>query len=1317
MPFKDTAAKVRNGHGKPNVPQAWNAQEPEPPATDPQQAFFGDEDGVAYSLDEDDPGMSSQNSEEYHRNVAPKKNNLTDVLSLLKDGRSNSPEQEEEDDQGQVTSSDAAASDEHLAPISKPWEFDGTNKRKFKLTTKQLRRMFSPRKLSGHNPTSSRRSTQRASDESTEDFDHEEVSSFASEDNDEWIEEFVQAPERRDSWRAPGSLEEQRLLRVTNDDLQEACLRGDLGLVKRLIAANASVNAPMRPQDAAEFMTLLHVLARKPHMQNCSSIIAEMVRNKANLNVRSSFGTTPLSLACHAKHIEAVEVLLRAKASADPVDDFGRKAPLYAILPPWDGTLVDNTDENLTVKTVQLLARARTNLDDGGSHAPIVEAVKLQNFPAVAALLACAVEPRGLHEAVEEGALDIMDALIIAQANPFIKDEKGRTVMDVALATNDEEVIDTIRDFIGDLRRQKHQHLKMMEENFEEEEHQDAVNRDHFLEPTENKEIVGGRKVVAGQEEATEYFAALGSIARSIFKRTIFQAFMFLCLFVALFAADVFVIINVDNDVVLDTILVVLLCAFILEFGVQVLAYRRTYTCSFYFWMDMLGILSVPLDHSLVVNALPNGLDSNTAIMRAARMAKLGARAGRFTKLVKLLRFLPFMQNTNTGGTAKVISAALNIALSMRVSLLIILMVLVLPLFQLATFPENDYSMLMWVEMIGDTASNESQYLEEVLGNFTAFYTSSNYFPFQVSYTLDGAAVTRSVGESPVRPRASVELQASSTTVLFNFTAPQQVDAGLNCLLMVTIMVLMVVSALFLSNTVSHIVLTPLEQLLDHVHHMSANIFKSMAALGTKSTNNSEDGEDRDSSDAFGAETRLLDQVLKKIIALSKITVKKSPIDSDSLRRLGGGSDLSWLQAYSNDQGLNEVAYQNMVLLDDVPLGEDDVNDLANLIVKQMEEVSISWDVFQQWDLDTLDLPKEDRHNLSLCVLFSQRANAIRDKVKTAGEFEECCQAFLKECAAGYDRGKIAPYHTFGHAVDATFTLWRTLDLIAAETYLGHLECFALTVAALAHDIGHMGRSNVFLVEIEHELAICYNDMSCLENMHCSKLFQILGKKESNLFSELNEVIYGHLRHIMVDSIIATDFAQHGGMVKEFESMYGVNAELFDTADEMYMNTEEFPPRELMEYFKTADVKKTLRTVLLHFADISNPMKPFPVAERWAELVLKEFALQGDEEKALGIPVGPLNDKKTVNMPLSQIGFIEFVVAPLALAMARVLPPVWFTNQMIIDNANIWMDRWIEDTLLKPSLEEQVQVRERIHKMVQKTEQRGFTATLAQMET
>ena len=62
--------------------------------------------------DDGSPMLSRQDSEEFHRNVAPKKNDLTNVLSLLKDGRGNSPEPEkEDDDQGRATSSDAAPSE------------------------------------------------------------------------------------------------------------------------------------------------------------------------------------------------------------------------------------------------------------------------------------------------------------------------------------------------------------------------------------------------------------------------------------------------------------------------------------------------------------------------------------------------------------------------------------------------------------------------------------------------------------------------------------------------------------------------------------------------------------------------------------------------------------------------------------------------------------------------------------------------------------------------------------------------------------------------------------------------------------------------------------------------------------------------------------------------------------------------------------------------------------------------------------------------------------------------------------------------------
>ena len=41
-------------------------------------------------------------------------------------------------------------------------------------------------------------------------------------------------------------------------------------------------------------------------------------------------------------------------------------------------------------------------------------------------------------------------------------------------------------------------------------------------------------------------------------------------------------------------------------------------------------------------------------IARAARIAKLGARVGRFTKMVKMLRFLPGMGGEKAQGSAKV---------------------------------------------------------------------------------------------------------------------------------------------------------------------------------------------------------------------------------------------------------------------------------------------------------------------------------------------------------------------------------------------------------------------------------------------------------------------------------------------------------------------------------------------------------------------------------------------------------------------------------------------------------------------------------------
>merc|ERR1712039_770116 len=49
---------------------------------------------------------------------------------------------------------------------------------------------------------------------------------------------------------------------------------------------------------------------------------------------------------------------------------------------------------------------------------------------------------------------------------------------------------------------------------------------------------------------------------------------------------------------------------------------------------------------------------------------------------------------------------------------------------------------------------------------------------------------------------------------------------------------------------------------------------------------------------------------------------------------------------------------------------------------------------------------------------------------------------------------------------------------------------------------------------------------------------------------------------------------------------------------------------------------------------------------------------QGDCEKRLGMPVSPLCDRDTTNIPSSQLGFIEFIVEPTLTELAVLAPKV-----------------------------------------------------------
>jgi hypothetical protein len=77
---------------------------------------------------------------------------------------------------------------------------------------------------------------------------------------------------------------------------------------------------------------------------------------------------------------------------------------------------------------------------------------------------------------------------------------------------------------------------------------------------------------------------------------------------------------------------------------------------------------------------------------------------------------------------------------------------------------------------------------------------------------------------------------------------------------------------------------------------------------------------------------------------------------------------------------------------------------------------------------------------------------------------------------------------------------------------------------------------------------------------------------------------------------------------------------------------------------------------LVHAADIGNQTRPFEIAQKWAENVVKEFFDQGDKEKAQGLEISMLCDRHTTNFAKSQLGFLNFVISPYFNILATILP-------------------------------------------------------------
>lgn len=250
---------------------------------------------------------------------------------------------------------------------------------------------------------------------------------------------------------------------------------------------------------------------------------------------------------------------------------------------------------------------------------------------------------------------------------------------------------------------------------------------------------------------------------------------------------------------------------------------------------------------------------------------------------------------------------------------------------------------------------------------------------------------------------------------------------------------------------------------------------------------------------------------------------------------------------------------------------------LNRALAKVDPDLVAASDLFS-WDFDALGRSEEE---LVAIVL------RIFDELKVISAFglsRTRLRAWVLSVRAHYHEN---PFHNWRHAVTVLHTAYLLLTELILDAATD-LEVLTLLLAALSHDLDHDGVNNAYHCNAGSELALTYNDQSVLENHHCHVGFQLL--KKSNLLEPLEAEDQRLMRKIFVQAILGTDMVHHSGKMAEIKKIN----EMGGLGD-----------------LKEKDAERLLvLTLILHTADLYNPIKPYSTAYKWAALLQKEFNAQ-----------------------------------------------------------------------------------------------------------
>ncbi|ORZ11523.1 hypothetical protein BCR42DRAFT_440547 [Absidia repens] len=104
------------------------------------------------------------------------------------------------------------------------------------------------------------------------------------------------------------------------------------------------------------------------------------------------------------------------------------------------------------------------------------------------------------------------------------------------------------------------------------------------------------------------------------------------------------------------------------------------------------------------------------------------------------------------------------------------------------------------------------------------------------------------------------------------------------------------------------------------------------------------------------------------------------------------------------------------------------------------------------------------------------------------------------------------------------------------------------------------------------------------------------------------------------------------------------------------------------------DDRLILCQTLLHAADISNPLRPWPICYIWSQRVCTEFFHQGDMERMNGLPNSPNMDRQKTNQLTVGLQFSDYVVSPYFEIFAALFPKADTLLELLKSNRLRWLD-------------------------------------------